>query len=175
MPGQRTPLMDDRNKAMDVIGKLGQGKPAPGQPGAPDPQTGQPGPPGPPQPSIQPSWEEDAAFCAKLAKAYLIENFIMAEKNPDGYQNIQLWGQAQEAKANQPGPPPPVKGSVSVSLKGADLGDPSVTAALDKAGILPQGIQTTGDQQRQAELQVKAQAKQVNGLAGEAPPPGMTQ
>ncbi len=167
MPGERTPLMDDRNKAMDTISKLAKGKP---QPGAPDPQTGQPGPP---QASIQPSWEENHSFCANLAKAYLIQNFQMEDQNQNGFQNVLLWGQAQEQMANQPGPPPPIKGSVSVSLKGSDLGDPSVTAALDKAGILPDGIQTTGDQIRQEDAQMKMQAKQINGLGAPVQPPGM--
>jgi hypothetical protein len=168
MPGQRTPLMDDRNKAMDVIGRLAQDKPLQGQPGPPDPQTGQPGPAGPPQPSIAPSWEDDHAFCAKLAKAYLIQNFLLETQKPQGYQNILLWGQAQEQMANQPAPPPPVKGSISVSLKGEDLGDKSVTDGLVKAGIIPDGDQTTGDQQRAQALQAKTMLK-TNGM----PPPAL--
>ncbi len=174
MPGQRTPLMDDRNKAMDTIGKLAKSAP---QPGPPDPQTGAPGPP---QPSIAPAWEDNHQFCASLAKAYLTVNYELAQRQPDGYTNVQLWGQAHEAMANQPAPPQPIKGSVSVSVKGENLGDPAVTALLGKAGILPEGVQTNTDQIRQQDIdakaqdtQARAQAKQINSLASKVTAPGM--
>ncbi len=157
MPGERTPLMDDRDKAMNVIGRLAKEKPAPGQPGAPDPATGMPGPTGPPQPSVPPDWEDNHAFCASLAKAYLTQNFIMAQQQPDGYQNIVLWGQAHEQMANAPQAPPPPRTSIAVSLKGEDLGDKALTDALTQSGVIPQGDQTTGDQARQQENQAKAQ------------------
>jgi hypothetical protein len=153
MPGMRVPHLDDRDKGMDVIGRLLQDKP---QPGPIDPQTGQPGPS---QSSIQPDWEDDGDFFSKLAIAYLITNFEMKESNPDGYQNVQLWGQAQQKKAQEPPPKPPVKPSVAVSLKGSDLGDPAVTAALTNSGILPQGVQ--------------AAAVPPLPKPGQMPPPGM--
>lgn len=135
MPGQRTPYMADRDKGMAIISELVNGKP---QLGPVDPATGQPGPK---QPSIAPDWEDDSEFMAKLAKAYLVDNFELKAQNPDGYENIQLWGQAHEQKANVPPPKPPVKGSVAVSLKGPDLGDAAVTSALQDIGVLQPGQQ----------------------------------
>jgi hypothetical protein len=136
MPGMRVPHLDDRDKGMDIIGKLLQSQP---QPGPIDPQTGQPGPL---QSSIQPDWEDDCEFLGKLAKAYLITNFDIKESNPDGYENIQLYGQACEAKAAVPPEIPPAKTTVALSLKGADLGNEAVTAALQKAGVVPDGVQS---------------------------------
>ena len=133
MPGMKVPHLDARDKGMDIIGKLIQDKP---QPGPIDPQTQQPGPQ---QSSIQPDWEDDNKFMADLVKSYMTTNFELKESNPDGYQNLQLYGQAQEKLANAPAPKPPVKASVAVSLKGADLGDPAVTAALTGTGVIPDG------------------------------------
>jgi hypothetical protein len=87
----------------------------------------------------------------------LVVNFALAEKNPNGFQNVQLWGQAQEQMANQPAPAPPPKGTVSLTIKGDDAGDPAATAALVKAGIIPEGVQTTTEQTRQEDLQAKQQ------------------
>ena len=154
MPGMRVPHLDDRDKGMDIIGKLINDKP---QPGPIDPHSGQPGPQ---QPSIQPDWEDDSDFFAKLAKAWLITNFDMAETNPDGVDNVRLWGQAHEKKADVPAPKPPIKPTVSVSLKGADLGDAAVTQALQNAGIEPPGVQAV---QQPPPLK-----------PGAMPPPGMS-
>jgi hypothetical protein len=141
MPGIRTPYEDDREKGMDVIGQLLDAAPLPGQPGPPDPMTGQPSQPGPPQPSIAPDWEDDHAFMAKLVRAYLTVNTSLKTEKPDGYQNVVLYGQAQEKMANEPPPPEPPKTSVSLSLKGADLGDAAVQDAAQKAGVLDPGVQ----------------------------------
>jgi hypothetical protein len=138
MPGERTPKLDDRNAAMDTIGQLLQGKPVPAPPGPPNPD-GSPAQSGPPQPSVQPKWEEDSPFCAAIGKAYLIVNASSEQDNPDGFQNLRLWAQAHEAKANQPAPPPLPKTTVSLSLKGPDLGDPAIQSAATNAGLLPQG------------------------------------
>ena len=135
MPGMKVPHLDARDKGMDIIGKLLQ---EPAQAGPPDPQTGAPGPK---QSSIQPDWEDDNKFLADLAKSYLTTNFELKDSNPDGYENIQLYGQAQEKLANVPPPKPPVKASVALSLKGPDLGDAAVTQALQNAGIEPPGVQ----------------------------------
>lgn len=133
MPGMRVPHLDDRDKGMDIISQLLQSAP---QPGPTDPQTGQPGPQ---QSSIQPDWEDDSKFMSELAKAYLTVNYELKESNPDGYQNVVLWGQAHEKKMNVPPPKPPVKASVAVALKGSDIGDPAVQAALQGTNIIPQG------------------------------------
>lgn len=132
MPGERTPGLDTRNKGMAVIGKLLLSPPTPAAPDA----NGQPGEP---QPTIAPDWEDDHAFCAKLANAYLTVNYELKDSNPDGYANVQAWGKAQDKIANQPPPPTPPKTSVALSLKGADLGDPAVQAAAEGAGIVPPG------------------------------------
>lgn len=145
MPGMRTPLEDDRESGMATIGELLKAKPSPGQPD----QTGQPGPP---QASIQPKWEENHDFLAKLAKAYLTDNYELEQESPDGYQNVQLWGQAQESAANQPPPPAPPKTSVSLSLKGEDLGDPAVQAAITGSGIVPQGTPVEGAMTRMQQM-----------------------
>lgn len=159
MPGERTPHEDDREKAMDVIGQLAKAKPVPGQPGPPDP-TGQPGPPGPDQPSIQPDWEDDHAFCAKVARAYLTVNAALKTKNPDGYQNVQLWGQAQDAAANPPAAPPLPKTSVAVSVKPADMGDPATQDILKKSGLIDPGTP------------IQAVPPPIKNGTGLMPPPG---
>lgn len=132
MPGMRVPHLDDRDKGMDIISRLAQEQPQTG-PVNPD------GTPGEKQPSIQPDWEDDSEFMAKLAKAYLVVNFKMQEKDPAGYENVQLWGQAHEKRANVPPPPVAPKASITTTLKGSDLGDPAVRAALIKAGVIPDG------------------------------------
>lgn len=160
LPGMRVPHLDDRDKGLDVLGKLVKDKSVPGQPG-PD------GSPGDPQPSIQPDWEDDHDFMAKLVKAYLTVNFDLKESNPDGYDNIVLYGKAQEQAANVPEPKPPVKASVAVSLKGEDLGDPAVQAALEGTTILPGGVQV------QQQPMPKIAPSGIGVLANpNAPPPG---
>jgi hypothetical protein len=134
MPGMHVPHLDQRDKCMDVIGKLLEGAPQPG-PVNPD------GSAGPQVPSVQPDWEDDVDFCAKLVGQYLVNNFELAESNPNGYANLQLYGQACQKKAQQPPPKPPIKPSVSVSLKGSDLGSPAITEALQQSGIEPPGVQ----------------------------------
>lgn len=155
MPGMRVPHLDDRDKGMAIIGQLLQSQPQPGPPG-PD------GSPGPTQPSIAPAWEDDHEFMAKLAKAYLTNNYQGEEANPGGFDNVRAWGQAHETMANQPPPPPPVKGSVALSLKGEDLGDPAVTAAIQKTGLVPNGVMA----QQQPKLVVPKL-----GPDGRMPPP----
>lgn len=161
MPGERTPHEDDREKGMDVIGQLLKDKPIPGQPGPPGPD-GQPGPPGPPQPSIQPDWEDDHDFMSRLAKAYLIVNADLKQDNPDGYQNVVAWGQAQENMIPKP-PPAEPKGSVSLSLKGPDLGDPAVAKALADANIVPEGS---------APVQAVIPPPKIGANGAIMPPPG---
>lgn len=132
IPGMSVPHDDMRDKLMDVIDKLLNDQPAPGQ-ANPD------GSPGKPQPSIQPDWEDDLPFSANLVKRYLQKNFELQEENPQGYQNVVLYGQACEQKAQQPPPPPPVKSTVALALKAADVGTAAVQAALQKEGIIPPG------------------------------------
>lgn len=166
MPGERTPKLDDRDKAMDVIAQLLNEKATPGQPGPPNPD-GSPGAPGPTQPSIQPDWCDDNAFCASLAKAYLVSNHQLQAKNPDGWDNVVAWGQAHEQLANQPAPPPPPKATMAVSLKGQDLGSQAVQAGLTKVGLIPPGT----DVQQEAPLGPIPSMPQVpNGM-----PPGVSQ
>lgn len=136
MPGERVPGLDQRDKGMEVISQLAKAKPVNAPPDPSDPT----GAPGPLQSSIQPDWEDDAAFLGALVKAYLVVNSSLKIDSPDGYQNIQLYGQACEKIANAPTPPPPAKASVALSLKGADLGDPAVQAAVEKTGLVPQGV-----------------------------------
>jgi len=140
MPGERTPHEDDREKGMDIIGQLLKAKPLPGQPGPPDPNDPmqQPGPPEPSQSSIQPDWEDDHDFMSRLAKAYLVVNSDIRESNPDGYQNIQLWGQAQESAIPKP-PPIEPKTSVALSVKPADVGNAATQDMLQKAAMLDPG------------------------------------
>ncbi len=135
MPGERIPLYDNLKKAMGVIDQLIKAEPLPGQA---DPTTGQAGPP---QPSIQPDWEDDYAFNSTLVKAWLQQNPSIKSDNPNGYQNVLLYGQACDAKANVPAAPPPPKTSLAVSLKGADIGDAGVQDALQKVGIIDQNVQ----------------------------------
>lgn len=138
IPGMRTPQFDAREKGMDVIAKLiddvknGNGP----QDGPPDPTTGQPGPK---TPTVQPDWEDDHAFMALLAKNYLLENSTLKADDPDAYENIQLYGQAQDAMANQPPPPPPPKDTVSFAVKSSDVGPQATQDILTKQGLLDQG------------------------------------
>ena len=154
MPGMRVPHLDARDKGMDVISGLIQGKAIDG---APNPD----GSPGPKQSSVQPDWEDDPDFMAKLVKAYLVTNFELKTANPNGYENVQLYGKACDKLAQsaaQP-PKPPIKPTVAVSLKAQDLGDQAVTQALQDAGILQPGTQT--------------QIQPPQPKPGQAPPPGM--
>lgn len=133
MPGEHVPLLDNLNKGMSVITKLLNESAVPGQV---DPTSGQPGPK---QPSIPPDWEDDNGFSAQLAKDYLQANPELKDGNAAGYENVQLWGQANEAKANAPAPPPPPKASLAVSLKGTDIGDSAVQDAVQKLGLVDKG------------------------------------
>jgi len=161
MPGERVPLLDDRQKCMGVIDELATSAPVPGPP---DPTTGAPGPM---QSSIQPDWEDNVQFNVACVKAYLIVNPTLKTENAQGYQNIQLYGQACEAKANQPPAPPVPKTSIAVSLKGPDLGTQAVQDLLDKEGLLDQGtqVQSEADRALQAGLLPNGQPPM--------PPPGM--
>lgn len=134
MPGMRVPHVDDRDKGMNVISQLLQSQ---AQVGPPNPD----GTPGPKSPSVSPDWEDDNAFLAKLAKAYLTQNFELKELNPLGYENVQLWGKALEQIANAPPPPPPVKQSVTTTIKSSDIGAAATQAILQKGGELPPGTQ----------------------------------
>lgn len=163
MPGMRVPHLDSREKGMDVIQKLLESAPSPGAPG-PD------GSPGPPQPSVQPDWEDDFKFMSDLVKAYLTNNFRLKDANPDGYQNIVLYGQACEAKIPSAKADP--KSSVAVSLKGEDLGDPAVQAALQAGNIVPAG--TPVRQSPMPKMNGSA-AGLGGGLTPVPPPPGPTQ
>lgn len=162
MPGERIPLEDERKAGMIVIGKLLEAAPTPG-PATPD------GTPGEDQASIQPQWEDDHAFLTKLAKAYMKANPELETDAPDGYKNLQLWGQAQENAANVPPPPPPIKSTVALSLKGADLGSPAVQAALQKTGIVDQGTQVESDTDKAIDMQQQQAA--TFGVQGAMPPP----
>ncbi len=169
MPGERVPKMDDRNKGMEIIAQLMKEKPgnAPPDPNTPpDPQTGQPVA-GPPQSSIQPDWCDDSAFMSQLAKAWLTQNFRLQQTQPDGYQNVQLWGQAHEKIANAPAPAPPPKTSIALSVKSPDIGDAATQAALDKAGLLPDGVQAV----HRDPIKVIPGQPQPNGAPGPMPPP----
>lgn len=135
MPGQNIPLLNNLKKGMYILKQLLQDKPSPGQI---DPATGQPGPK---QPSILPDWDDDPKFSSALAMAYLQKNFKIKETNPDGVENVTLWGQAQQAKMNAPAPPPPPKASVAVALKGQDLGNPAVEDMVEKLGLVDKGTQ----------------------------------
>jgi hypothetical protein len=75
----------------------------------------------------------------QLVQAYLTVNFELKDVNPDAYDNVQLYGQAQGKLAQQPPPKPPIKGSVAVTLKGEDLGNQAVQQALQDANILQPG------------------------------------
>ena len=88
----------------------------------------------------------------KLAKAYLEANSGLADSNPTGYQCIQLWGQAQEAKANTPPPPPPPKVSITASFKGEDVGGHASQAMLTNAGLVPQGTPVQSFEQKQQDF-----------------------
>jgi hypothetical protein len=135
MPGEHIPGMDQRDKCMDIINQLAAGKPVPG-PADPNDPTGAPGPL---QSSIQPAWEDDVAFAAQLIRAWLVINAKEETDNPDGIQNIRLYGQACEAAANKPAPAPPPKASVAVAVKPSDIGNAATQALLDKAGLIPDG------------------------------------
>lgn len=131
MPTMRVPHLDARDKGMEIISQLLNDKPVPGPA---DPQTGQPGPQ---QSSIQPDYEDDAAFMSKLVKAYLVQNYELKQSKPDGYENIVLYSKACDQQAQQPPQKPPVKATVALSLKGTDVGDPAVQAALQGTNIIP--------------------------------------
>ena len=135
MPGERVPGLDQRDKGMEVIAQLLKGKPING-PADPNDPTGAPGPL---QSSIQPDYEDDKKFLGALVKAYLVVNSSIKTESPDGYQNVQLYGQACDKIANAPEAPPLPKTSVAVSVKPSDMGSPATQAMLQKAGLVPDG------------------------------------
>ena len=163
MPGMHIPHLDQRDKCMDVIGRLASKEAQPG-PANPD------GSPGPKQPSVQPEWEDDFDFCAKLVQQYLVNNFELEQGNPNGYENLQLYGQACQKKAQAPPPKPPIKASVSVALKGSDLGSPAVTEALENAGIEPPGVQAVIQPPQPKPMPVPVPAP-PGGMPPKMPPP----
>ncbi len=133
MPGEHIPLLDNLKKGMSVIADLLKHSAIPGQI---DPTTNQPGPK---QSSIQPDWEDDAVFNSQLVMDFLQANPSLKRDNPNGYENVQLYGQAQQARANAPAAPPPPKASLAVSLKGPDLGNSAVQDAVQKLGLIDKG------------------------------------
>jgi hypothetical protein len=135
MPGMHVPNLAQRDKGMDIINKLVEAVPTPGEV---DPETGEPGPP---QPSILPDWEDDVAFLSELVKKYLVDHAELRELAPDGYDNIQLYGQECEKRATPPPEKQPVKATVSYSVKAGETGDAATQAALVSAGIVPEGTQ----------------------------------
>lgn len=147
MPGERIPNEDSRDKGMEIIEQLIAGAPTNGAPdpsAPPDPATGLP-PVGPQQPSIAPDWEDDSAFMASLAKSYLTVNYKLKTDKPDGYLNVQLWGQAHQQIANQPAPAAPPKASIAISVKPEEIGQNATQDILAKAGVLDQGIQVQAE------------------------------
>lgn len=169
MPGERIPNEDSRDKGMAIIEQLLAAAPTPGAPdlsAPPDPSSGQP-PQGPQQPSIAPDWEDDSAFMASLAKSYLTVNYQLKQDKADGYLNVQLWGQAHQQIANQPGPTPPPKASVSIAVKPENIGASATQDILTKSGVLDQGILV------QAEAPPPPQFDPNSQPFGPPPPPVM--
>lgn len=173
MPGERIPLADELKAALQIVAKLLEGKPTPGQ-ANPD------GSPGPSQPSIQPQWEDNHQFCSDFAKAYMKSNAEIAEEMLDGFENVRLWGQAQESMANVPPAPLQTKTTLAVSLKGQDLGSPAVQAMLNKEGMLDAGtaVESETDKaismQQQQTAMMQGQVQQNSGNPALTPPADMS-
>ncbi len=111
------------------------------QSGAPmtDPQSGQPVE----QPSVTPDPFDfkNAAFAVEIFRAFINSpaGSDYEEQSADGFRNVRLFGNALDQMANPPAQPEPPRATVGLSLKGADLGDPAVQAALINADIIPSG------------------------------------
>ena len=165
IPGLHTNNFDAREKGMDVIAQLIADGKAVQPPGAPNPD-GSPGQPGPKQSSVQPDWEDPHQFMSDLVTDFLLANADLKKSNPDAYENVQLYGQAQFGMANPPPQLPPPKETVAVSFKGSDIGPQATQAILEKGGMLPDGvnIQPAPDPKL-----IDAQAK-ANESAAIAPP-----
>jgi len=144
MRGMTSPLEHLHVKTIKIIQRLLSEQPAQQfdpQSGAPqiDPQTGQPVE----QPSVSPDPFEfkNAAFAVEIVRAFVNSpaGDEWSTKAPDGFRNVSLFGNALDQMANPPASPAPPKTSVTLGLKGADVGDPAVQAALTGAGIIPEG------------------------------------
>lgn len=135
IPGYESSVADQRQKTLQQIDRLlesGPIMPPPGPPGAP---------PTPPLPSIPADPFDDAPLVMSLIAKWLIGPVGLKHVGTPGYLNvISYWG-AYKALATPPAPPPepPVKGSMSVSLKAEDF--PAVLPGiLRAAGVPPQDM-----------------------------------
>lgn len=126
MTGYFTPGLDDRDKALDLIGKLLQAKPI--QKPQPDGSTDF-------QPSIPIDvFEDDHNLSMLLTKAWCQTpaGRRARESNPDGYANVVAWGHAH-ANALQPPPPPPPApppAKMNISAKWSELDPQTQQLAL---------------------------------------------
>ncbi len=129
-PGEHTPGLDDLNKVVGVIAKLAQGEPAP----QPDGSMG---------PSIQPDWEDNPGLNFTIVQEWLKSKAgrSLALSNPQGAENVRLYGKLCQKNAQAPQAPPPPKASVAVALKGADLGSAAVQDTIQKLGLVDPGTQ----------------------------------
>ncbi len=110
--GMSSPYADLVERTLELISQLVEQQPIPGAPGPPDPMTGQPGQPGPPTPSIAPDQfaYKNAVFAVEVVRAWYNSpaGLEMSKSNPQGYQNVQLFGLALDKMAAPPPPPLPV-------------------------------------------------------------------
>jgi hypothetical protein len=92
-------------------------------------------------PSIAPEdFVEDPQFCSTVAQYWLQSEKGRALKKtrPRSYQNVVLWGQAQQSRI--PPPPAPVpKASVTVTAKPEDIGPNAAQEVLAASGLTPKG------------------------------------
>lgn len=100
-----------RERLLDIIAQLAQQPPTMPPPmldpmGMPDPMA----PPPMPQPSISPdTFLFDPMIAVETVRDYLLgeQGRELEESNPDGFQNVLLYGQAYMAILNTPPPAPP--------------------------------------------------------------------
>lgn len=113
MTGYYTPGLDERDKILEVIGKLKDAKVI--QKPQPDGSIDF-------QPTIQPdAFEDDHQLTVDMVKAWCAspEGRRIRESNPDGYANVRAYGTASMKLLQpppQPPPPPPPKMTVTASL-----------------------------------------------------------
>jgi hypothetical protein len=133
IPGYESVVEDHKRKTLADIDQLLQGQPVDGPPG-PD------GAPGPKQASIQVDSFDNHDFAAKFIQVWLVKKADeFKQTNPQGFENVQLFWQAQQQAAQppQPPPPPPVRASLAVSGKLEDLGPDFTNEILKGAGLPP--------------------------------------
>lgn len=133
----------------DIIGRLSNAAPLPGQPGPPgppDPITGAPGPPAPPGPPQSSIPFDGKLFDPQLA-IKVVQEWLRSDKgsslemsNNDGYNNVRAYLDAIH-DAMPPNAPPVKPAALTITANIQDLAPEAQNAIFQKEGFdIPPGV-----------------------------------